>query len=991
MNTPKFLRFLALAGVLLLSVAFTASAQRVRYNFNPGWKLFVGDAAGADKPGFNDASWKEVTLPRPFNEDEAFRVSIARHTDTIIWYRKHFRIPESHRGKKVFVEFEGIRQGGDIYLNGQPLGLHENGVMAFGFDITSLVQYGQDNVIALRIDNNWRYQERATSSTFQWNDRNFNANYGGIPKNVYLHVTPLLYQTLPLYTFLGTTGVYVHASAFDIPGRSATVTAESEVRNEYPDSRTFGYTVRVTDLDGKHVKTFEGPLTTLASGATGVVKASAKLSGLNFWSWGYGYLYDVTTTLVVDGKPLDAVTTRTGFRKTEFRDGMFFLNDRVLQVKGYAQRTSNEWPSVGMSVPAWISDFSNRMMVEGNGNLVRWMHITPWKQDVESCDRVGLIQAMPAGDSEKDVTGRQWEHRKEVMRDAIVYNRNNPSIIFYECGNESISEQHMQEMKDIRNQYDPHGGRAIGSREMLDSEVAEYGGEMLYINKSSDIPMWATEYYRDEGLRKYWDEYTPPFHKDGAGPLYRDAPALEYNRNQDSHAIENVTRWFDYWLERPGTGRRVSSGGVNIIFSDSNTHYRGEENYRRSGEVDAMRLPKDGFWAHKVMWDGWVDLERFHTHIIGHWNYAPGTVKDVYVVSAGEKVELFVNGVSKGFGEQSKRFLFTFKNIVWESGELKAVSYDAQGSKLSEFAHRTAGEPAQVKLTLHTSPQGFYADGADFILVDVEVVDARGQRCPTSNAMIHFTLDGPAEWRGGLAQGPDNYILSKDLPVECGVNRVIVRSTTQAGKVRLTASSEGLTPATVQVTSKADKPVGGLSLRIPALSLPSNLERGPTPAGSSLTPTRTPVQILKATAGANQNRTAASYDDNELTEWGNDGRVSTGWITYELEREALISEICLKMTGWRSRQYPIHIFVDNQEVFSGTTEQTLGYVTLKFAPARGKTVSVRLTGKNTEEDAFSGIVEIGGTRELDLFQAPNAGEASGQLRIVEMECYEPVR
>jgi hypothetical protein len=195
----------------------------------------------------------------------------------------------------------------------------------------------------------------------------------------------------------------------------------------------------------------------------------------------------------------------------------------------------------------------------------------------------------------------------------------------------------------------------------------------------------------------------------------------------------------------------------------------------------------------------------------------------------------------------------------------------------------------------------------------------------------------------------------------------------------------------VQVTSKADKPVGGLSLRIPALSLPSNLERGPTPAGSSLTPTRTPVQILKATAGANQNRTAASYDDNELTEWGNDGRVSTGWITYELEREALISEICLKMTGWRSRQYPIHIFVDNQEVFSGTTEQTLGYVTLKFAPARGKTVSVRLTGKNTEEDAFSGIVEIGGTRELDLFQAPNAGEASGQLRIVEMECYEPVR
>src|SRR3990170_3005330 len=93
--------------------------------------------------------------------------------------------------------------------------------------------------------------------------------------------------------------------------------------------------------------------------------------------------------------------TRAGFRKTEFGNGLIRLNDRVLQVKGYAQRTSNEWPALGMSVPPWLSDFSNGLIVEGNGNLVRWMHITPWKQDIESCDRVGLIQAMPAGDAER--------------------------------------------------------------------------------------------------------------------------------------------------------------------------------------------------------------------------------------------------------------------------------------------------------------------------------------------------------------------------------------------------------------------------------------------------------------------------------------------------------------------------------------------------------------------------------------------------------------
>src|SRR5256886_15032695 len=106
---------------------------------------------------------------------------------------------------------------------------------------------------------------------------------------------------------------------------------------------------------------------------------------------------------------------------------MFKLNDRTMQVPGYAQRTTNEWPALGLSGPAWMSDYSNRLMVESNANLIRWMHVTPWKQDIESCDRVGLMEAMPAGDSEQDVTGRRWEQRVELMRDAIVYNRNNPS------------------------------------------------------------------------------------------------------------------------------------------------------------------------------------------------------------------------------------------------------------------------------------------------------------------------------------------------------------------------------------------------------------------------------------------------------------------------------------------------------------------------------------------------------------------------------------
>ena len=966
------------------------ASPRAKYNFNPGWKLLVGDPAGAESPGFDDSAWKGVTLPRAWNEDDAFRKDIKDLSTGVVWYRKRFRLPAGSAGTKVFIEFEGIKQAGEFYLNGKHIGRHENGITAFGFDITDALRPApEENVIAVRVDNAWDYKEKATGSGFQWNDRNFFANYGGINKNVFLHVADRLHQTLPLYSNLGTTGVYVHAKEFDIRGRSAMVTAESQVRNAHAAARTLTFEVFVEDAGGRVVKRFDGGRHTLAPGETKTLTASARLGGLNFWSWGYGYLYNVSTVLKVEGKPVDVVTTRTGFRKTEFGNGLVKLNDRVVQLKGYAQRTTNEWPALGPSVPAWLSDYSNRLMVESGANLVRWMHVTPWKQDVESCDRVGLMQALPAGDSEKDVEGRRWEQRLEVMRDAVIYNRNNPSVVFYEAGNESVSEEHMRQIKELRDRFDPHGGRASGSREMLDSRVAEYGGEMLYINKSARLPFWAMEYSRDEGLRKYWDEHSPPYHKDGEGPLHNGQDASAYNRNQDSHAVENVVRWYDYWRERPGTGERVSSGGVNIVFSDSNTHHRGAENYRRSGEVDAVRLPKDGYFAHQVMWDGWVDVERPRAHVVGHWNYRPGTRKNVYVISSAEKVELFLNGKSLGFGEQSSRFLYTFRNVEWQPGTLTAVGTDSEGRKVAEASKKTAGRPAAVRLTARTGPRGLRADGADVALADVEVVDAEGNRCPVALDTINFSLEGPAEWRGGIAQGPDNFILSQTLPVENGVNRVIIRSTTKAGKVVLRANAEGLKPASVEIVSRpAAAAADGLSREMPGEGLPAYLGRGPTPAGQSFVSTRSPVKVARAEAGAHAEKASASFDDNEMTEWASDGKLANGWVRYDFEREAAVGQVTLKLKGWRTQSYPVRILVGDRVVFEGSTPRSLGYVTLAFPPAVGRSLKIELTGSASNRDAFGQIIEVPGTP--DPKSSADKGGARGTLSIIEIEIYEPV-
>ena len=983
-------RFTLLLLAVVCCIQWAKADVREKYNFNSEWLLFVGDVAEAKEVKYPDAEWKEVTLPRAFNEDEAFKLDIRELTDTIVWYRKHFRLPAEAKGKKVFVEFEGVRQGADFYINGQYLGLHENGAMAVGFDLTPYIKYSGENVMAVRIDNSWFYKERATETKYQWNDRNFNANYGGIPKNVWLHVTDKLYQTLPLYSNLQTTGVYIYADDIRVKSRKAIIHAESEIKNEYKKDKKIAYQVQLIDRNGSLVKEFKGEEILLKAGETTTLKAAAEVEGLHFWSWGYGYLYTVKTSLWVDGKKVDEVATRTGFRKTRFADGKIWLNDRVLHMKGFAQRTSNEWPGVGMSIPAWLSDYSNGMMVEGNANLVRWMHICPWKQDIESCDRVGLIQAMPAGDSEKDRQGRQWGHRTEVMRDAIIYNRNNPSIIFYECGNESISKEHMLVMKAIRDKYDPHGGRAIGSREMLDIREAEYGGEMLYINKSKHHPMWAMEYCRNEGLRKYWDEYSYPYHKEGDGPLHRNQPAHDYNHNQDKFTVENVIRWYDYWRERPGTGDRVSSGGVKIIFSDTNTHHRGAENYRRSGVTDPMRIPKDPFFAHQVMWDGWVDIENPRIHIVGHWNYNDTVVKPVYVVANTEKVELLLNGESLGYGVREYNFLYTFDKVAFKPGKLEAVGYDENGKETCRTALQTAGKPEQIKLSVIQSPHGWKADGADMILLQVEVTDKEGRRHPLANDLIHFEVEGPAEWRGGIAQGVDNYILAKDLPVECGVNRALIRSLTQAGTVRITAKGEGLKPAEVTLTTLPFETQNGLSKYIPANELEGRLTRGETPQTPSYTDSKIDVEIVSVTAGTNQEKAVNSFDDNELSEWTNDGKANTAWITYKLARKAYVDEVCVKLTGWRRRSYPLEIYAGKELIWKGETPKSLGYVHLDVKPVLSDEITISLKGTAQESDAFGQIVEVAAPTagELDLLKAKDGDKTKSELRIVEIEFKE---
>ncbi len=233
------------------------------------------------------------------------------------------------------------------------------------------------------------------------------------------------------------------------------------------------------------------------------MKATGPLKEARFWSVDDPYLYDVYTVLTAGGKAIDVNKVTTGFRKTEFKGGAgkggVYINDEFVYLKGFAQRASNEWAGLGQAYPDWMHDLTAELIRSCHGNYVRWMHVTPQKVDVESCDRFGIVQIVPAGDKERAAEGRQWEQRLEVMTASMVYLRNSPSILFWEAGNNGIPAAQMKQMVEMEKQWDPHGGRAMGCRTLNDpatTPIAEYYGVMIGQDARTDALKTPTAMFR---------------------------------------------------------------------------------------------------------------------------------------------------------------------------------------------------------------------------------------------------------------------------------------------------------------------------------------------------------------------------------------------------------------------------------------------------------------------------------------------------------------
>jgi beta-galactosidase len=827
----KIIALVIAAAWLQISASAAASyappaSPRATYNFNPGWKFIREDVTNAEQVAFDDSKWSDVSLPHTWNDVDSFRVLISHPGGDqsiylgIGWYRKHFKLPAGSDGQKIILEFEGLRQAAHFYLNGQPVGLFENGITACGLDITALVKFGgQDNVLAVKVDNRTDYKEEATGTEFEWKNSNSNPNFGGISRNAWLHVMGKVYQTLPLYENLKTTGIYVFGKNYDIKGKSTEVNLESQVRNESSANAALALSAVVVDADGVVRAQIKGASQNLASGQTATLAAAGALTGAHFWDVNDPYLYDVYSVLSVNGKVADVCKLHTGFRKAEFKGGAgtggVYLNDKFVWLTGYSQRSANDWPGVGTAYPDWMHDFDAALLKESNGNYVRWMHISPTRADVTACDKCGIANVCPAGDGEHETMGRQWDQRVEVMRDSMIYFRNSPSILFWEAGNAAINAEHMKQMVDLRKEFDPNGGRVAGCRSLNNPgaiAVAEYYGMMLG-RPSTDVmrdkgPLVETEDFRDEGPRAIWDDFSPPHFG------FKKGQNDSYNWNSETFALAGIRRYFNFVSNRIDNSdptRARYSAYASIYWSDSDADGRQQSSQvlRVSGKVDGVRLPKEIFYASRVMQSSTPDL-----HVIGHWNYPADTKKTVYVIaSLCDSVELFVNGKSLGVSTTPQSgFTYAFPDVTFAPGTIKAVA-SKSGKVVAQQEVQTAGEPNAIKLTLHTAPNGLKADNSDVAFIDFEVVDAQGRRCPTDEARVDFEVSGPVNWRGGFNAAKLNTTNNKFLDTECGINRVFVRSTLTPGTITVTAKRVGLKSATVKIESQSVKITDGLAAR----------------------------------------------------------------------------------------------------------------------------------------------------------------------------------
>ena len=766
------------------------------------WMFVKSDPIGAQTTAFNDASWKQIGVPHTYNDTDTFINQQSGGGDgsmfgQIVWYRKHFSVDNAYSGRKIFIEFQGVHVGCQVFINGKFLkgnsavaadsnATHVIGFMGFVVDVTPYLQFGgADNVLAVRVGKyGVFYEDPGFSTVFR-----FGSEDGGIFRPVYMHITDNVHVPENLYSTLNQWGTYVATTNLPSDGSSAIIRMLTNVRNDGAGAQNVTVTTKVVDRSNTVVLTQTSAAQSVAAGSSTVFDQSGTVSNPHLWYpnasiYGTPYMYKVFHIVQVGGATVDVFESPLGIRTITWDANFPYINGHKHLMDGASARY--DYPALGTALPPEIEYRDAVLLTRCGGRLWRPGHSACSPGFVYACDNTGVMLMQPSGDGEglwnTAATADEKTLKLEVQRDGVIRDRNNPSILAWEVCNGDINADFCTTLRTLCQTWDSLAPRVIsvrgaghGPKDLISCTVT--GCEIGMKNGSPGNPAWGAEAWGNADSRTDYN-----------GEI---SFANQFMNNWQSSVNANcfgLCQW--YMAETPGECQAFMDG----------TPATGVRSFG-SSMMDFNRLPKMLFKMYSAAWTPFAF--RPVVYLANHWNRS-GTVT-VNAFSNCPSVELFLNGTSLGKKTPTPLGGASW-SVAWASGTLLANGLDAGGAVVCSDQKQTAGASDHIVLipdtpTVQANGDTFQitANGTDAKLILAKVVDANGITCPLASNVITFSVSGPGNYRGGANQyvtagQPLGYHapLDPNLAAEGGLIKVAVRSTFTPGVVTVNATSPGL-------------------------------------------------------------------------------------------------------------------------------------------------------------------------------------------------------
>ena len=693
-------------------------------DFNTGTSYFTylakaGYGDGASALDFDDRSWRNLDLPHDWVVEQPFD-SLGSHSHgykavgrnfpdaSVGWYRKSFSIDKADEGKQIFIDFDGVSRDAKVWVNGFYLGNEPSGYQSFSHNITELLNYGGENVIAVRadvtIEEGWYYEG------------------GGIYRHVWLR------KTNPLH--IAKDGTFVRTEVAD---NKATIKVSTEVINQAKEAKTFTFKHKVVNANGEELAAIETQGGTLAPMLEGKYDAELSVSNPHLWSIEDPYLHKLITEVIVDGKVIDEYVTTFGIRTIHFdADKGFFLNGKHVKLKG--TNNHQDHAGVGVAIPDELLVYRVKQLKAFGSNAYRSSHNPPTPSLLNICDSLGMVVI-----DENRLMGTN-EHALTELERLIHRDRNHPSVIVWSIGNEewmiegnekgakiALAMQNYVKTLDTTRPVNAaiSGGWGYGISTVIETMGFNYlphGNTDEHHKKFPNQPGMGTEEgstYATRGEYFTDDEkhYAAAYDKPPRENWYSIEGGWTYYDERDYLAGMFIWTGFDYRGEpTPYTWPSVTS---------------------YFGMMDLCGFPKDNVYYLKSWWQDEPVL-----HILPHWNWEgkEGQIIDVWVHSNCDEVELSLNGKKLGKKKMEKNGHLEWK-VPYLKGTIKAVGYK-NGKKVLTEVIKTTGTPEEIKLSANKLN---LTKDKDVSVVTVQVLDKKGNAIPTADTEINFTIEGPGK------------------------------------------------------------------------------------------------------------------------------------------------------------------------------------------------------------------------------------------------------